>query len=298
MEKAEKTSPAARRWAGCLLVGVAAVMWSTSGLFAKAPTFDGWPGGVLAFWRAAFALVVLLPFVRRPRWKIQMLPMVVIFAIMNFTFLTAMAMTEAANAIWLQHTAPVWVFLGSAFWFREHVKRAEWLLLAFAAAGVGLILFNEFQGASPGGVVYGLLAGLTYAGVVLSLRGLRNEDSFWLISINFAVTTIVLAPYALMQDVWPSGAQWGYLAGFGILQMGIPYVLFARGVQRITSHEASGIVLLEPVLVPVWVFVAWHNHADYEAPRWWTLVGGGLILAGLLVRYIADSRGRVRIAET
>ena len=80
------------------------------------------------------------------------------------------------------------------------------------------------------------------------------------------------------------------LAGFGMLQMGIPYVVFARGVQRITGHEASGIVLLEPVLVPVWVFVAWHGDDDYQAPRWWTLVGGTLILTGLLARYASESR--------
>jgi drug/metabolite transporter (DMT)-like permease len=55
---------------GRLLVLVAAVLWSTSGLFAKATTFEIWPaadrGVILAFWRAAFAGVLLLPAVRRP----------------------------------------------------------------------------------------------------------------------------------------------------------------------------------------------------------------------------------------
>ena len=139
-------------------------------------------------------------------------------------------------------------------------------------------------------MTFGLLAGATFGGVVLALRGLREEQSSWLMALNFGVTAVVLAPLAISQEFWPKGEQWFFLAGFGILQMGIPYLLFARGVQSITGHEASGIVLLEPILVPLWVFVAWHSAADYEAPRWWTLVGGTLILVGLLCRYFSDRK--------
>ena len=70
--------------------------------------------------------------------------------------------------------------------------------------------------------------------------------------------------------------------------MGLPYVLFARGLKSVPSHEASGIGLLEPVLLPVWVFLAWRHAADYSPPQWWTLVGGGLILAGLIVRFVGE----------
>jgi drug/metabolite transporter (DMT)-like permease len=76
--------------------------------------------------------------------------------------------------------------------------------------------------------------------------------------------------------------------GFGILQMGLPYVLFARGLKSVPSHEASGIGLLEPVLLPVWVFLAWRHAADYAPPRWWTMVGGGLILVGLILRFLGE----------
>ena len=94
-------------------------------------------------------------------------------------------------------------------------------------------------------------------------------------------------PMVLAAGNLPEGQQWLYLAGFGIFQMGLPYLLFARGLRSVTGHEASGIVLLEPLLVPVWVWLAWHTSPGYAAPRWWTLVGGGLILIGLVVRYLA-----------
>ena len=270
------------RW----LLVAAAVLWSTSGFFAKAPLFDGWPGPVLAFWRAVFASLVLLPFVRRPRWTYRLIPMVLVFTAMNYTFLSSLALTEAANAIWLQYTSPIWVFLVGVFVFREPAHPRDGWLLACGMSGVALILFFEFQGANPAGVTYGLLSGVTFAGVVLAIRWLRDQESAWLIALNHVVAAGLLAPYAFEESYWPEGRQWLFLAGFGIFQMGLPYVLFARGLQTVAGHEASGIALLEPVLVPVWVFLAWHGAANYVPPRWWTLVGGGLILLGLALRYL------------
>ena len=77
-----------------------------------------------------------------------------------------------------------------------------------------------------------------------------------------------------------------------MLQIGIPYLLFARGVSTVSSHEASGLTLLEPLLVPVWVFVAWHQSPEYAPPALTTIVGGGLILTGLLLRYLGKSAER------
>jgi DME family drug/metabolite transporter len=272
-----------------LMVAMAAVMWSTSGFFAKAPHFADWPGPVLAFWRAAFACLVLWPLVRRPQWSWKLIPMAATFALMNYTYLTAMAKGSAANAIWLQFTAPIWVLVAGVLLFGEKATRRDLWLLAFSAAGVGVILFYELRGKSLEAVLWGLASGLFYAGVVLSLRNLRSMDATWLAAVNHTVTAAVLAPLALA-PVWlgsqssvplPGGIQWLLLAGFGILQMGVPYVLFTRGLRSIPSHEGANIGLLEPLLVPVWVYLAWGDPS-----AWWTLVGGGLILVGLLLRYV------------
>jgi drug/metabolite transporter, DME family len=74
------------------------------------------------------------------------------------------------------------------------------------------------------------------------------------------VTAIVLAPFAFASSYFPSGIQWLYLAAFGILQMGLPYVLFANGLKRIAGHEAAGIGMIEPILVPIWVYLAWGDE--------------------------------------
>lgn len=127
-------------WRARFLVLTAALLWSLSGFFVKAPALEGWPGPVIAFWRAAFACVVLWPLVRRPSWTWKLIPMTAMFAGMNYSYLTAMAQGSAANAIWLQCTAPVWVLLVGVLVFRERSVWRDWLLVGFVAAGVGVIL--------------------------------------------------------------------------------------------------------------------------------------------------------------
>lgn len=276
------------RW----LVALAAVLWSSSGLFAKATVFADWPpetrGVLLAFWRALFAGLLLLPAVRQPRWDRKLLPLCAAFAAMNVTYLSAMTLTTAANAIWLQSTAPWWVFLLGVVVLREPFAKAERVPLVVGGIGLVVILAFELQGQARGGVLCGLVSGLTYAGVVMSLRALRGLDTVWIVALAHLVTAAMIFPFIVYQGVWPNRVQLPVLAAFGLLQMAVPYVLFARGLRTITSQEATVIGLLEPILLPVWVYLAWG-----EAPAPWTIVGAALILLGLVLRY-APLLGRTR----
>lgn len=287
---------------GRLLVIAAATLWSTSGFFAKSPFFEDWPleirGPLLAFWRATFATVILLPMVRGVRWSWWMAPMALAFAGMNFTYLKAMTLTSAANAIWLQSTAPIWVFFLGAVFLNEPIRRIDWITLVFVAGGVGLIVTCEAQGKSSPGVLYGLASGAILSVVYLLLRRLRMYDTWWLVAFNHLVAAAAFAPYVAWQGIWPTPKQLVVLACFGVFQMGLPYVLFARGLRHIPSYEGSGLALLEPLLVPVWVFLAWRHLASYEPPAWWTLTGGGLILAGLAVRYTSEALRRPALPPT
>ncbi len=82
------------QWVGRLQIALAGALWSTSGFFAKSPWFDAWPeesrGLLLAFWRSLFAIPILLPLIRKPVWHPLLIPMMVCFAIMVWSFMTAM----------------------------------------------------------------------------------------------------------------------------------------------------------------------------------------------------------------
>jgi drug/metabolite transporter (DMT)-like permease len=111
----------------------------------------------------------------------------------------------------------------------------------------------------------------------------------WLIALSHALTAAALLPWVIVWGDAPSPIQWVQLAGFGVFQMAVPYLLVARGVRSIPGHEASGITLIEPLLVPLWVWWAWHGEPGQQATAWWTYLGGGLIFLGLVARYAPAS---------
>ena len=179
----------------------------------------------------------------------------------------------------------------------EAARRADYGMFLMVVAGVGFILWHEIgqldtNAVGRSGVLMGLVSGMAYAGVVISVRALRDLESTWLIALNHLVTAAILLPFVLSQTTWPVDGQWGWLVAFGVLQMGLPYVLFAMGLRSISGHQASFIVLIEPVLVPLWVWLAWHRDPMYQPPAWWTFVGGAIILAGLIVSQVGPSRKR------
>lgn len=278
-------------WKGRLLVSIAAVLWSMSGFFAKAPWFNDWPpetrGILLAFFRSLFALLILAPMIRRIEFRAAMIPMAVCFAVMVWSFMTAMVYAPAANVIWLQYLAPAWVMLGAVTLLKDPVQVADVRMFVLCLAGVALIIAMEWRGGgNPYAMLLAVLSGITFAGVVLAMRSMKDVDSAWLITINHGSTALLLLPWAWNAHTPIQVSAYVALGAFGVIQMSIPYVLFAHGLRRISSPEASMLVLIEPILVPIWVYIAWHNHPSYEAPSWWTFAGGGLILAGLIQRYL------------
>jgi len=280
-------------WQARLAIIAAGFLWSTSGLFGKLGTFEDWPlekrGLLLSFWRAGFAALCLVPFVRRPCWRWELLPMGFCFAVMVVSFLSSMTWGTSANAIWLQYTAPCWVLLAARFVFREPWESGAWGLIFPALIGVVLILFFEFRSLHGEwamlAVICGLISAISYALVVLFLRRMREENSFWLVAMNQSLTALFLLPIVVAWGIWPTVTQLLWLALFGVLQMALPYLLFSWGLKKVASHEATILTLIEPFLVPVWAFVM----ID-EVPAWWTIAGAAVIVLGLTLRYILTVR--------
>ena len=282
---------------GPLQIALAAVLWSTSGFFVKAPWFEAWPedsrGALLAFWRSFFALILLLPLIRRPVWRWQMVPMVACFALMIWSFLSAMVYRPAANAIWLQYLSPVWVLILARVILGERPAPADWRMFGFCFTGVGLIFAMELRYGSAYATCLGIVSGMTYAGVILCLRTMRDVDSVWLISLNHAGSIVLLLPWVFQSTHHLPIPSYVALAFFGVAQMSLPYILFARGLRTTGAAEASLLTLIEPLILPLWVFVAWQHHPSYAPPPLWTWIGGGLILTGLVSRYLPAAFARV-----
>jgi drug/metabolite transporter (DMT)-like permease len=166
-------------------------------------------------------------------------------------------------------------------------------MVVAVSLGVAVILAPEWDVNSVGGLLLKLGVGVTYALVVLSLRWMKAYEAAWIVGINHVVTCLVFLPFVVLAGIGPTTAvEWVAVAAFGMLQMGLPYWLFAKSVQRLSGHEATGIVILEPILLPVWVFLAWGHLSSYESPGMGTIIGAIFILIGLLVKITHEWKPR------
>ncbi|MFO0809684.1 MAG: DMT family transporter [Gemmataceae bacterium] len=284
-------SPRPNRAQALLCIIAASFFWSLSGAF-KAVLLTPTPLGLdsppvqpmhIAFYRVFFAGLVLLPTLRRRDVRIypRLLLLPACFAAMNWSFSTALASGTAANAIFLQYAAPVWVYLAGIFWLGETPSRRATVSTLFAAVGVVVILSGSWGGENPTVVSLALASGVFYAGVLIGLRTFSAESPRWLTVLNHLSAAAVLLPMALAVPL-PSPGQLAWLFLFGAVQLGLPYWLMARGLKTVGAQEAGMLTLLEPLLNPLWAYLV---SPATESPPSTTWLGGSLILGGLAYRY-------------
>lgn len=296
---------------------LAAVLWSLGSVFMRLlrePLGLGLNEPLLtplqiAFYRGLFGGLVMLALVKRAEmtFRPQMGGMVLAFAVMSGMYLSALD-GPAANAIFLQNTAPVWVYLFAVFALGERGDRRGWLAVLLAAAGAAVIVAgnwprdipNDTDGAQRDKqavqLLLGLGSGVVYAVVVLFLRVLREHSAAWLVAINLLGSAAALGLFVLLTDgpaafaQWitaPSAKQLALLFVFGALQMAFPYWLFARGLRTVSPQEAAIITLIEPLINPVWAYLI---TPAKDTPNVWMLAGGALILLALVWRYLPARR--------
>lgn len=305
------------------LLILAAVLWSTGSVFMRLlrePLGLGLDAPLLtplqiAFYRGLFGGLIVLALVPRAEMKLRprMAVMTVVFAVMSCLYLSALGLGPAANAIFLQNTAPLWVYVFAVAFMGERSSRRGWETVLLGAAGAVVIVAGNWPRALPPEdqriqtviLLMGVGSGVSYAVVVLFLRSLREHSSAWLVALNLLGTAIVLGAFVLLNDgsatFWewvtaPTVAQAAVLVVFGAVQMALPYWLFTRSLRAVSPHEAAIITLLEPLLNPVWAYLL---TPEKDTPNVWMFSGGGLILLALVWQYLprrANPRG-ANVAE-
>jgi drug/metabolite transporter (DMT)-like permease len=211
---------------------------------------------------------------------------IVLFTLMTACFVIANTLTESANAIILQYTSTFWIFALSPWLLKESPHREDLWLLGLAMVGIAVI-FGGRVSTDFAGLVIALMAGLSFGLLTLCIRQMRDSNPAAVTVANNLGSAILLVPFVLMLDsMMVDRRSFWLLVLMGVVQFGIPYYLYTLGLARIPAHRAALITLLEPILVPVWTFLA-----VGETPPGTTLVGGGLILLALVMILRASGRG-------
>ncbi len=272
---------------GAPLLIAAAVLWSFNGLFIRTLNNSGLGGWTIAGYRSLFACLFLTPFVLRRIGHIDEVKWVVgavlSFTAMCATFVNAITQTTVANAVVLQYTAPVWVFVLSPWITRERATGAQWLSLAISVMGIAVIFGWQFE-LEPVGLVLGLAAGVVFGIQTVLFRRVRAVDPLVLVWMVCGGSAVLLLPVAYTVGRPPlTPPLVGWLALMGLVQFAIPYVLYSAGLRRVSAQKGALLILLEPVLSPFWVWLA-----VSEVPHVSTLIGGGCILSSVIYVTLLD----------
>jgi drug/metabolite transporter, DME family len=273
------------------LVG-AALLFSTGGAAIKAADFNGWQIASLRSGIAAIALLLIVPEARR-RWTGQAVLVGIAYAGCLTLFVLANRLTTAANTIFLQSTAPLYLLFLAPWLLKEPVRRED--LGFMLAVGAGLALF--FVGVEPPaatapdperGNLLALASGLCWALAVCGLRwlgadGRRGSPVAAVVSGNLTAFAVSL-PLALPIGARPL-ADWAIIVYLGVFQIALAYVFVTNAIRLIPALEASVILLLEPVLNPLWAWLV-----QRETPGAWALVGGAIILGATTYKSWSESR--------
>ena len=262
-----------------LLLLAAALLWSTAGAAIKSCGLDALQiAGGRSLVAAAFLFLAVRDSRARPDRRVLLVSAA--YAVTVILFVVATKLTTAANAIFIQDTAPLWVLLLSPWLLNEHPTRGELLAIPIFGIGLGLFFLDELAPGQALGNAAALVSGLAFALAIIGLRLLRERGPAALAWGNVLAAALTLPLWS--RGPVASGADLGLVAYLGIFQLGLAYLCFSRGVTGTPAIEASLLILIEPVLNPIWTFLA---AGERMGP--WAIAGGAVVLVATAWRTVA-----------
>jgi DME family drug/metabolite transporter len=271
---------------------VAALLFSTGGAAIKAADFSGWQIASFRSGIAALALWLMTP-AARSGWSWQASLVGVAYAGCLILFVLANRLTTAANTIFLQSTAPLYMLFLAPWLLKERVRREDLGFMLAVGAGLALFFVGVEQPAASApdperGNLLALGSGFCWALAVCGLRWLtagdrRGSPQAAVVSGNLTAFLGCL-PFALPTESHSAG-DWAIIGYLGIFQIALAYVFVTSAIRHIPALEASVILLLEPVLNPVWAWLV-----QRETPGAWALLGGAIILGATTYKSWSESR--------
>ncbi len=261
---------------------LAGALFSSGGAIIKGCAFSALHIAGLRAAVVALVILLLLPQSRRlnPRAALLLLP----FCGATLLFVLANKLTTAANAIFLQATAPFWVMVLAPLFLGERPRRRDLLVLLGIAGGMTLFFLEPAASSATAtdprlGDLLALASGLSYGLLLLGFRWLGQRQSgeqAAVVAWGSVLAAVIALPLADGVPVDGAVADWLQVAALGVFQMGLPYVLLMYAIGRVPALQASLLLAIEPALNPVWAYLA---HG--ERPGTLAILGGVLIVGAV-----------------
>ena len=273
-----------------LLVLGAAILWSTGGLFIKATHLSAIE---LSFGRSLLAAITIAIVTRREGFGLNRISAItsILYAALLILFVLATKLTTAANAIFLQYTAPVYVLILEPLFYKEKFRGRDLITVAACVGGMSLFFVGKLRPEDISGNLLALGSGVCFALFFLLLRHSKARDVNRASSAIYGNLIVVLICAPAFFGAIERGIGAGDLARIaylGIVQIGFAYLLFTLAMARgVRSLDAGIIGYIEPVLNPIWVFLF-----IGEQPSSWAIVGGAIIIASVVAHMLASAKSK------
>jgi drug/metabolite transporter (DMT)-like permease len=276
------------------------MLFSTGGAAVKSIAFTGWQVAALRSGIAAVTLFIAVPMTRR-RWDWRSISVGVCYAITMILFVLATKETTSANAIFLQSAAPLYLLILAPLMLHEPVTGADLFCIVVIAVGLGLVMTGSPRPTtiSPHpmlGNVYATISGVSLAFTTIGLRWLGamedGEARKGAVLVTGNIASFLICLPAAWSFAGHGTKDWALIIYLGTIQIALAYFLVTKGLRSVPAVEASLVMLVEPALNPIWV---WLIHG--EAPGVIALLGGGLILGASVMRAVVGRRQAEPIPE-
>lgn len=275
------------------LLLVAAMLFSTGGAAIKATALNHWQVASFRSGIAALAILALVPAARRiADWRSWLVG--VAYAACLTLYVTGNKLTTAANTIFLQSTAPVYLVVLGPLLLGERVRRRDLVFMAALAAGMACFFLGAESPAETApnpflGNLVAAAAGVAWAFTVLGLRWLgRGEGGRPGSAMAAVVCGNLLAFFFGLPWAFPvrgaGAADAAVIVYLGVIQIGLAYAFMTRALRDLEALETSLLLLIEPVLNPVWALLL---HG--EVPSRLASLGGAVILVSTGVKTWFDA---------
>lgn len=261
-----------------LMLMLCALIWSSSGLGIKLLSWG--PMSILSS-RSLLAAAVMFIYLRRPQFAFSRWQLIGAFAYVGtqLFFIAGTQLTTAANAIFLQFTAPVYVALLGSWLLGERPRRLDWIAMGLIFVGMGFFFGDELNLDGTTGNILGVLAGVSMAVMTIALRKEKDSSPGSLLLLGNIISAIVGFPWLIQESfTFPNVSIILYL---GIIQIGLTFIFYSIAIQHVEALETILIVSLEPILNPLWVFLV-----VGETPGPWATLGGFIVMIAILGRAI------------
>ena len=279
------------RNAGVALAVLAAVFWSTGGLFSRLIAVDSW---TLLFWRSTFSALFVLMFLKLVLRESlsgivgRLTPAAWLVAGMSSTamvaFIFALRNTTVANVAVIHAGAPL--IVAALSWALLGDRPPSVALIAGVAAIAGAVLTVGASALSGGGFTGDVLALIMTLLMALMAIAMRGNDQFpvaeTLILSNILCAVAVL-PFSSPLAVASKDLAW--LASFGLVQMTLGFLTFGLSLRYLPARDAALIGAVETPIAPIWVWLAFH-----EVPAQSTILGGLIIFVSVLAFLLSADR--------